>query len=661
MSIRPLAIAAAVLIPVLVAGCSRTYSSGQEFRNEASFAALKADGSVVAWGSPTRGGDPECTINPGNCAPASAGSLSSGVVNIFSTYGSYAALKADGSLVAWGGLDFGGSISCTNASSACHPVAASSLASGVVDVSSTQSAFAARKSDGSVVTWGENNFGGDAGCTPHPGICWPAPSGSLSSGVTKVWGSYDAFAALKSDGTVVAWGDPTSGGDASSPVGGALTGIVNVVPNGYAFAAITGGGGVVAWGDPGGGGDPTCASFSPCAAVPAGSLASGVVDMNSTNNAFAARKSDGSVVTWGAPLSGGDSSAPIGGALTGVRSIAASTEAFAAVKADGSVVTWGDGGHGGDPTCSPVMLCTPAPTGSLAGGVVSVVATTRAFAALKSDGSVVAWGAPFFGGDPFGVNPNCTPGGGCTVVPPGALSSGVVQLMWTSDAFIARKRDGSVVTWGSTTTGGDSSSPIGGALAGVSGIFSSNNAGAAITTSGSVVTWGSADSGGDPSCTPVPSGTCSPAPAGSLASGVVYIASPFVDLPSPPAVPAASPTSSSSGGASATTPIAKLPGRTTCTPRRCVTRGRLPAGATSVTQAATSTRVTSGSARSNARTTLRTRGRCTTVKGAYTCTIRLGAGRWTITTRALAGSTVVASSVKRVRIPRASRRSAVTG
>ncbi|MBU6363251.1 MAG: hypothetical protein KGQ95_03430 [Acidobacteria bacterium] len=652
---RPLAIAVAVAIPLLVAGCSRTYSSGQEFRNQAAFAALKADGSVVAWGSPTRGGDPACTINPANCAPAPAGSLSSGVVNLFSNYGAFAALKAGGSVAVWGGLDFGGSISCTNASAACHPATASSLASGVVDVSSTYQAFAARKSDGSVATWGENNFGGDAGCTPHPGICWPAPAGSLSSGVTKVWGSYDAFAALKADGTVVAWGDPTSGGDASSPVGGTLTGIVDVVPNGYAFAAKTGGGGVVVWGDPGGGGDPTCASFSPCAAAPAGSLASGVVDMNSTNEAFAARKADGSVVTWGVPTSGGNSSAPIGGSLTGVRSIAATDKAFAAVKSDGSVVVWGDGDYGGNPTCSPpTVFCSPAPPGSLAGGVVSIVATRQAFAALKSDGSVVAWGAEGYGG-----NASCTPGY-CTPAPAGTLSGGVTDITWTQEAFFARKRDGSVVTWGATPRGGDSSSPIGGPLQRVASTFATNGAGAAITESGAVVTWGDPDVGGDPTCTPVPSGTCSPAPAGSLSSGVVYIASPFVPLPSQPGSPGAA---SASGGASPSTPTAtpRLAGRTTCTPRRCVSKGRLPAGATSVTQAATSTRVTSGSARSNARTTLRTRGRCTTAKGAYTCTIRLAAGRWTITTRALAGRTVVASSVKRVRIPRASARGAVTG
>ena len=655
---RPLAIAVAVVIPLLVAGCSRTYSSGQEFRNHAAFAALKSDGSVVAWGSPTRGGDPACTINPGNCAPAPAGSLSSGVVNIFSNYGAFAALKAGGSLAVWGGLAYGGSIACTGGDSDCHPIAESGLASGVADVSSTYQAFAARKSDGSVVAWGQSNFGGDTSCAPTPGVCAPAPAGSLSSGVTKVWGSYDAFAALKSDGTVVAWGDPSSGGDASSPVGGALTGIADVVPNGYAFAAITGAGGVVVWGDPGAGGDPTCASVSPCAAAPAGSLASGVVDMNSTNEAFAARKADGSVVTWGVPTSGGNSSAPIGGSLTGVRSIAATDKAFAAVKSDGSVVVWGDGDFGGNPTCTPTVFCSPAPPGSLAGGVVSIVATNQAFAALKSDGSVVAWGAEGYGG-----NASCTPGS-CTPAPAGALSGGVTDIMWAQESFFARTRDGSVVTWGATPRGGDSSSPIGGPLERVASTFATNGAGAAITASGAVVTWGDPDVGGDPTCTPVPSGTCSPAPAGSLASGVVYIASPFVDLPAPsaaPAAPTASPTSSSSGGAPATTRIAKLPGRTTCTPRRCVTRGRLPAGATSVTQAATSTRVVSRSARSHARKTLRTRGRCTTAKGGYTCTIRLAAGRWTITTRALAGRTVVASSAKRVRIPRTSSRTAVTG
>jgi hypothetical protein len=54
---------------------------------------------------------------------------------------------------------------------------------------------------------------------------------------------------------------------------------------------------------------------------------------------FAAILSDGSVVTWGAPVFGGDSSQVQD--LKGVQQAQATESAFAAILADGSVVTWG--------------------------------------------------------------------------------------------------------------------------------------------------------------------------------------------------------------------------------------------------------------------------------------------------------------------------------
>jgi hypothetical protein len=127
---------------------------------------------------------------------------------------------------------------------------------------------------------------------------------------------------------------------------------------------------------------------------------------------------------------------------------------------------------------------------------------------------------------------------------------------------------------------------VGGALAGVSQVFSNDTAGAALTAGGSVVTWGDTTHGGNAACTP--STTCSPAPAGSLSSGVVYIASPFVDLPPTPASPGGSP-SQGGGGTAVPTTVAALPGRTTCTRLRCTTTGRVPAGVTRVTQVASLT------------------------------------------------------------------------
>ena len=61
---------------------------------------------------------------------------------------------------------------------------------------------------------------------------------------------------------------------------------------------------------------------------------------------FAAILEDGSVVTWGAPRAGGDSS-QVREQLVRVQQIQA-TAAVAATLGDGSVVTWGDVDFGGD-------------------------------------------------------------------------------------------------------------------------------------------------------------------------------------------------------------------------------------------------------------------------------------------------------------------------
>jgi len=63
--------------------------------------------------------------------------------------------------------------------------------------------------------------------------------------------------------------------------------------------------------------------------------------------AFAALLGDGSVVTWGSALHGGDSSA-VQDQLRDVQQIQTSGFAFAAIRGDGSVVTWGNAYDGGD-------------------------------------------------------------------------------------------------------------------------------------------------------------------------------------------------------------------------------------------------------------------------------------------------------------------------
>ena len=94
----------------------------------------------------------------------------------------------------------------------------------------------------------------------------------------------------------------------------------------FAFAAVTSEGGVVAWGDADFGGD--------CRAV-ADHLVD-VVAIQSTGAAFAALTAQGTVVAWGHPVLGGDVGG-VGHRLGGVRALQSSRGAFCAIT-EGSVV-----------------------------------------------------------------------------------------------------------------------------------------------------------------------------------------------------------------------------------------------------------------------------------------------------------------------------------
>jgi hypothetical protein len=86
------------------------------------------------------------------------------------------------------------------------------LASGKIWMSGSgqefpnMSAFAAITSNGSAVAWGDASSGGNA----------TAVAGSLASNITAIFSNSQAFAAIKSNGLVVARGDPASGGSTAA-------------------------------------------------------------------------------------------------------------------------------------------------------------------------------------------------------------------------------------------------------------------------------------------------------------------------------------------------------------------------------------------------------------------------------------------------------------
>jgi len=187
--------------------------------------ALKDDGTVWAWGYNGQGqlgsgiGTGEMEYPNPMQVELSAGDPFGSVVDIAAGYNSSFALKNDGTLWAWGHNDDGqlGDGTDTNRRNPVQVMASEGVPFvGVVAVSSGPHHTLALKSDGTIWAWGSNNNGelGDGGNVQRSAypVQVKASNGVPLSGVTAIAaggsdGSASGFSlALKNDGTVWAWG-----------------------------------------------------------------------------------------------------------------------------------------------------------------------------------------------------------------------------------------------------------------------------------------------------------------------------------------------------------------------------------------------------------------------------------------------------------------------
>jgi len=442
--------------------------------------ALRVDGTVVGWGS---NGDGQTTI-PANAtnvlAIAAGGAYIKDVWGIIHPIGHSLALRADGTVVGWGNNDYGQTNSPASATNVVA-IAAGGLHS------------LALRADGTVVGWGNNDFG------------QRVPPASATN-VVAIAAGYGHSLALRADGTLVGWGSNAS---SQNTIPASATNVVAIAEGGYLLGAAFGhslalraDGTVVSWGNNDYGQRTIPASATNVVALAAG-------DYHSL-----ALKADGTVIGWGM---NNDGQATVPASLTRYEShphftatadprttpditkVAAGLDYSLGLKADGTVLAWGVNSVG---QCSvPAAL----------GGVADIAAGHRHSLALTTIGSVVAWGGTAHGetnvplaalnnveaiaaGEAHSLalrNNGLVVAWGCNnagqAEVPDDLDN-VVTIAAGAQHSLALKADSTVVAWGANNAG-QANVPLG-ARSGVVAIAAGERHSLALLNTGEVVAWG---------------------------------------------------------------------------------------------------------------------------------------------------------------------------
>jgi len=318
------------------------------------------------------------------------------------------ALKSDGSIVGWGDNEFGQATPPTG--------------NDFVAISSSVEYSLALKSDGSIVGWGQNWYG-----ETHP------PAGNDFVAIAAGWCH---GLSLKSDGSIVSWGNNY----ANPPAG---NNYVAITAGASHSLALKSDGSIVGWGlnDYG---EATPPAGNDYVAIAAGRFYS------------LALKSDGSIIGWG-NNDWGQTTSPEGYDFV---AIAVCYSHSLALKSDGSIVGWGYNGNG---------EATP-PAGN---DYIAITAGSCHSLALRSDGSMVGWGNNDYGQ----ANP--------------PTGNDFVDISTRGQHSLSLKSDGSIFGWGDNDYG-QATPPAGNNYVIVAAGYRHS---LALKLDGSIVGWGWNDYG----------------------------------------------------------------------------------------------------------------------------------------------------------------------
>lgn len=334
--------------------------------------------------------------------------------------------------------------------------------------------------------WGNNYRRKLGNAEAVPSSSTPRPV--VLSGVSAVAvGDYSNGYALRTDGTVMAWGNNVFG-----QLGNGWTGRL---VGGNSAGNYNGGGSMVP--------------------VPVLGMTRVTAIAGGRSQAYALR-ADGTVWAWGNNESGQLGNGGLAGAnvpvqvtgLTDVVAVASSSMTGYAVRSDGTVWAWGGGllGNSQPPWSSPVPVQVAGLT-----GVTAIAGNDSGAYVLRADGTVWAWGNNQYG--QLGDGQPCDPNVSCGSAVPVRVSglTGVTAIIggsspgFTKNGYAVRD-DGTVWAWGSNIDGAlgngvtcdptavvcESRVPVRvSGLHDVTAVASFGFGGYALRANGSVLAWGS--------------------------------------------------------------------------------------------------------------------------------------------------------------------------
>ena len=439
--------------------------------------ALTTTGQLLAWGSNSNGQLGNGTTTSSS-TPVQVSLPPGTTITAIAEGGQYAlAVTSSGQVLAWG-RNTNGQLGNGTTTDSSTPVAVSLPSGTTVTAIAAGSRHAlALTSTGQVLAWGYNSAGqlgnGTTTSSSTP-VQVSLPSGTS---VTTIAGGGSHSLALASSGTVLAWGDNSSGQLGNGTTTSSSTAVQVSVPSGTTVTAISAGNShslaltandqILAWGNNAygqlGNGTTTNTSTPAPVNLPAGTPATAIAAGALHNLALT---SSGQVLAWGENLYGelgngstANSSTPVAvsNLQTVVTAIAAGNYHSLAIQLPkpvgspaGAAWAWGSNLYGtlGNGTTitsrTPVKASLPAGTTitSIAGGDFHTLAVT-------SDGKALAWG----------LNGNGQLGDGTTTdssVPVQvALPSGtiVTAVAGGDHHSLALTSSGQVLSWGSNSNG----------------------------------------------------------------------------------------------------------------------------------------------------------------------------------------------------------------